>query len=155
MAESFNTRPPRHEGDRPLISRPRPNGASRGYLSRPFQRRDVPYVERNDPLPPKDPSEVKPKPNFPEVTPEQAFTTQTLGHIVVTFVEADGSLIKSKQSEGYLIFKPRGQGPLTGYFRVTWQSKEAPTRKAVIKAIESSYKLPRDAKLTHVHYHPA
>lgn len=155
---SFTSRPPRQGGNRPYPSRPHTDG-NRSY-SRPYQRRDEPYVERNDPLPPKDPTEVRVKPSFPEVKADDVFTQQQLGGLVIYFVEDDGEVIKGKHSHGYLTVKPRGQGPLTGYFRIKSIHGDGtvstfPEKRAFVKQVESGYKLPKDAKLTHVHFQPS
>jgi hypothetical protein len=127
--------------------------------SRPhsYSRRSEPYVERNDPLPPKDPSEVKVKPKYPELTAAQVFASQNLGSITVFFQEADGEPIAAKNSHGYLTIKPRGQSQMTGYFRlmgVKAPLSELPAKKTFLRTLENSFKLPKDAKLIHVHYNP-
>jgi hypothetical protein len=134
----------------------RPVG-DRAYSStRPYRPREA-YVERNDPLPPKDPKEVKAKASFPELTFEQVFAAQCIGSITVFFQEADGEPIVAKNSHGYLTIKPRGQGPMTGYFRLMGAAAplaSLPEKKPFLKSLENSFKWPKDAKLTHVHYVP-
>lgn len=136
----------------------RPYQERRDHSPRPYVRRDTPYVERNDPLPPKDPAEVKAKPQFPEVTFEQAFARQQVGHFVIVFMDEEGVPFKAKNSLGYLTIKPRGHAAMTGYFQLTGPEgplASLPEKKPFLRAIDNSFKVVKDAKLTHVHYNPS
>lgn len=148
-----NAYPPSHPG------RPGPYSAhSRNEgRPRPVVRRNEPYEERNDPLPPKDPAQAKPKPHFTKLTESEVFATKRFGGLIIRFTEADGEAVKPKSAHGYLTIKPKGQAPMTGYFCLEGDGRaleSLPEKRAFVRLLEASYKPPKEAKLIHIHYQP-
>ena len=110
------------------------------------------YVSRNDPLPPKDPDEVK-APKRAELGFEDIFKSVNTNFGSLVFFEADGSAVRKKGSDGYLSLKPKGQATMVGYFRVENATFDGLDLKKEIMRYYANGKgrVPRYVKILQVH----